>query len=163
MCMKHTRFIQYSFERLMVLLQSRGKSVACLMTFLRTYVWNTVWIFLEGESVIDYLNNGQPQTARPGKELTYPEDVSVDFIAGLVCALYFYYNSSCFIFRTLSTSWTPRRRTCLTCETPTSWWARTTSQRSATSTSRPCCTTSKSASSTPSSSTLTAVGDVLTV
>lgn len=67
----------------------------------------------------------------------------------------------CFICRALSTNWTPRRRTCLTCETLTSWWARMTSRRSATSTSRLCCTTSKSASSTPSSSTPTAVGERL--
>lgn len=70
-------------------------------------------------------------------------------------------NSPRFIFRAWSTNWTPRQRTCLTCETLTSWWARMTSQRSATSTSQLCCTTSKSASSTPSSSTPTAVGDRL--
>lgn len=64
----------------------------------------------------------------------------------------------CLILRASSTSWTPKQRTCLTCETLTSWWARMTSQRSATSTSQPCCTISKSASSTLSSFTLTAVG-----
>lgn len=63
-----------------------------------------------------------------------------------------------FPLSTLSIGLTPRRRTCLTCETPTSWWVRMTSQRSVTSTSQPCCTTSKSASLTRSSSTLIVVG-----
>lgn len=66
--------------------------------------------------------------------------------------------SALFPLSTLSIGLTPRRRTCLTCETPTSWWVRMTSQRSVTSTSQPCCTTSKSGSSTRSSSIPIVVG-----
>lgn len=62
-------------------------------------------------------------------------------------------------FSLCSTPWDRRVTLFLSCVTPTSWWGRTTSRRSATCTNPPCCTTCECDSSSPTPSTRTAVSE----
>ena len=64
------------------------------------------------------------------------------------------------LLRLWSTTSGPNTTSFRSSVTPTSWWGRTTSRRSATCTSRPSCTTSKSASWSQTTSTHTVVSDL---